>query len=488
MLPVEVLLLIPLVVAIVLYVLREQRQIETVAVIGSLLELVATIWLAYEVFANGEISYGFWYLDGLSAFMLVLIGTVGTLVCLYSIGYLRHDVEEHEVQRSRLRFYYLLLHLFLLTMQLVVISNNLGLMWIAIEATTLASAFLVGFYEKETAIEAAWKYIIICSVGIALALFGTVLTYASSINVLGESSDALNWTTLREIAPSLDPTFLRMAFIFILVGYGTKVGLAPMHTWLPDAHSQSPSPISALLSGVLLNCALYGVLRFYIITELSVPGFAPGLMLLFGLLSIVLAACFIIVAKDFKRLLAYSSIEHMGVACLGFGLGGTLGILGGLLHMLNHTLTKVMLFFGAGNILQKYRTRTITEVKGLATVMPITAAFFLLGALAITGSPPFSVFLSELLVLQAGLSSGQYLVSALYLLGLGAVFAGFMYHVIRMVFGEPTEGVAKGEGGLASLGIMTTLVVSLLIIGIFLPEPLMDLLSTIATLFPGGSP
>ncbi len=241
-----------------------------------------------------------------------------------------------------------MVQLFLLTMLLVVVCDNLGMMWVAIEGTTLASAFLVGFYEKDTSVEAAWKYLIICSVGIALALFGIVLTYASSIELLGDSSSALEWTTLRSIAPELDPTYLRLAFIFIMVGYGTKVGLAPMHTWLPDAHSQAPSPISAMLSAVLLNCAFYGILRFFIITELCVPGFATDLMLIFGLLSMAVAAVFIIVAKDSKRLLAYSSIEHMGIMSLGFGLGGFLGIFGALFQMLNHALTKPILFFSWG--------------------------------------------------------------------------------------------------------------------------------------------
>jgi hydrogenase-4 component F len=361
-------------------------------------------------------------------------------------------------------------------------------MWVAIEGTTLASAFLVGFYEKDTSVEAAWKYLIICSVGIALALLGIVLTYASSIELLGESSNALEWTTLRSLAPDLDPTYLRLAFIFVMVGYGTKVGLAPMHTWLPDAHSQAPSPVSAMLSAVLLNCAFYGILRFFIITELCVPGFASDLMLIFGLLSMAVATAFIVMAKDSKRLLAYSSIEHMGIMALGFGLGGFLGIFGALFQMLNHALTKPILFFSMGNIVQRFSSKSIDEVRGVLSVMPITGAVLLLGSLAIVGAPPFSMFLSELSILQAGLTTERFAISALYLLLLAIIFAAFMYHISRMVFGRPTEGVSRGEADRLSLVPMLVLLIAILIIGIFMPQPVVDMLIDVSGIFPGGNP
>ncbi|MCE5295504.1 MAG: hydrogenase 4 subunit F [Euryarchaeota archaeon] len=485
---IELLILMPLLLALLFYFLNGRHWVEMLTVVASFASFIIAIMIGVDVAGNGPISYWLWYIDSLSVFMLGIITFVSLIVSVYSVSYIGHDYSEREIGISQVKMYYILLQLFIMSMLVVVMSNNLGVMWIAIEGTTLASTFLVGFYEKDTSLEAAWKYIIICSVGIALALFGTVLTYASSIEVLGESSDALNWTTLRDIAPLLDPTFLKIAFIFIVVGYGTKVGLVPMHTWLPDAHSQAPSPISALMSGVLLNCAFYGIIRFFIITEIRVPGFAPDIMLIFGLLSLIVAASFIMIAKDFKRLLAYSSIEHMGIVCLGFGLGGFLGIFGALFHMLNHSLTKCMMFIGAGNILQKFNTRAIDEVKGVATVMPITGAVFLLGALAITGSPPFGAFLSEVIIMQAGINSGSYLIVALYIALLVIVFAGFMYHVTKMVFGNPTEGVSKGEIHKFSLVPMLVLLVMVLVIGVFMPAELTDFLEDVARIVPGGSP
>ena len=313
---IEPLLLAPLFTAVALFFLKKRKQLEAVSVIGATATFLLCLWAAADAYAAGAISNGIWYMDSLSAFMVAMISFVGLITTLYSISYMRHEVEVGEVASDRLRLYYTFLHLFMMTMLLVCVVDNLGIMWIAIEATTLASAFLVGFYEKPEALEAAWKYIIICSVGITLALLGTVLTYASSVHALGEISDALSFVTLKNNAALLDPTFLKIAFIFVMIGYGTKVGLAPMHTWLPDAHSQAPSPVSGLLSAVLLNCALYGILRFHIIVSITVPGFSSTLLILFGLLSLVTAAAFIIVAKDIKRMLAYSSIEHMGIITL----------------------------------------------------------------------------------------------------------------------------------------------------------------------------
>jgi hydrogenase-4 component F len=484
----EILLALPLAAALICYPMRNSRVVEGVSLGSSIATLLLALFIGLDVINNGPIQYGLWYVDELSVFMLGIVTFLGCMATAYSISYIGHDLDIHEITHSQLRQYYLLLQLFLFSMLLVVMSNNLGIMWIAIEGTTLTSAFLVSYYEKDTSVEAAWKYLIICSVGITMALFGTVLTYASSVHVAGLPSESLNWSDLRAVASMLDPTFLRIAFIFILIGYGTKVGLVPMHTWLPDAHSQAPSPISAMLSGVLLNCAFYGILRFYIILEIRIPGFAPDLLLIFGLLSMAVAAAFILVAKDFKRLLAYSSIEHMGIISIGFGLGGFLGIFGALFHMLNHALTKCLMFFGAGNILQKYNTRSIDEVRGLAYVMPITASLFLFGALAITGSPPFSAFLSELIILQAGLESGSTLVTGIYLVVLLAIFAAFMYHVSRMMFGRPTEGVVRGEIHKASLIPMMILLVFILGIGIFMPHQLTDFLTDVAGIFPGGSP
>jgi hydrogenase-4 component F len=479
----ELMIAIPLITAVLVFFTRSRRQMELISTVGIVALFVVACYMVYDVITNGNIEYSVWYMDSLSAYMLFIITFIGLMAGVYSIPYIGHEIKEKELTVDRAKYYYLLFHIFMFTMLMVVISNNLGIMWIAIEATTLASAFLVGFTENDLAVEAAWKYLIICSVGITLALFGTILAYASSIAALGESSDALNWTTLMSAAGNLDPTLLKISFILVLVGYGTKVGLAPMHTWLPDAHSQAPTPVSALLSGVLLNCAMYGILRFHLIVSVTVPGFSSTLLLIFGLVSMAVAAAFIIVARDFKRLLAYSSIEHMGIIAFGFGIGGFLGVFGALLHMLNHALTKCLMFLGAGNLLQKFKTREISQIRGVATLMPITAILFIAGALAITGSPPFSIFLSEVTILTGGLSAANYLAVGIYILLLAVIFAAFMYHVSKMMFGEPTEGVPKGELEWSRFLPMVILIAMVLVMGVFIPNQLNDLLVKIAALF-----
>jgi hydrogenase-4 component F len=485
---IEILLLVPLVTGILCYLLKNRRAIEAVSTVGSALVLALGGYTVYEVFTSGIIDQGIWFVDGLSAYMLAIISFIGFMVALYSLGYIGREYDDKEIDLGKVRYYYLFLHVFIFTMILVCVSNNLGIMWIAIEATTLASAFLVGFYDRDTSVEAAWKYIIICSVGITLALLGTILAYASSINALGESSNALNWSVLAANAGSLDPTLLKLSFVLILIGYGTKVGLAPMHTWLPDAHSQAPTPISALLSGVLLNCAMYGILRYHIImTRALGPGFSGTLLLIFGFLSLLTAAAFIILQKDYKRLLAYSSIEHMGIIAIGFGIGGPIAIFGALLHMLNHALTKTLMFFGAGNILQKFKTKNIAEVRGIATLMPATAVLFLAGAFAITGSPPFSIFISEFTILWASISQGDYIVSALYIILLTAIFGGFIYYVTKMVFGEPAPGTIKGEVSRTNLVVMAFLAIMILIMGLYIPAHINSALNSISAIFTGGS-
>ncbi len=480
-------LLLPLALALICFLLNLRiRLIEAVSVIGAVLLLVSGLYTAVSVFQNGIWDEGAWYIDQLSALMFLIISFIGFLTIIYSIPYLRHEHEGGDVSQNMVRFYYTSLFMFIFTMVMVVVSNNLGVVWIAVEATTLVSAFLVGFYNKGTSLEAAWKYLVICSVGIALALLGTIFIYASSLSVLGENGD-LHWTSLVAVADQLDPSLLKFGFVLILIGYGTKVGLAPMHTWLPDAHSQAPSPVSALLSGVLLNCAMYAVLRYHILlTRSSVGGgFSSDLLLLFGLLSIIIAAAFIITQKDYKRLLAYSSIEHMGIISIGFGFGGFWGIFGALLHMLNHAVTKSLMFFGAGNVLLKYKTKSIDEVRGLSKMMPFTAVLLLIGTLAITGSPPFSIFTSEIMVMIGGFDQGSILPVLVYIASIVVIFAAFMVHISKMVFGEPPEGMPKGEVSKVSLVPMIVLVAVILVMGLYIPNLLSDALRAIVYLFRG---
>jgi hydrogenase-4 component F len=483
----EFLLLIPALTALVCLLMRSRRQVEWASNLGALVLLAVSVFVSYEVVTGGAKDEGMLYMDGLSAFMLMLVAIVSLATSLYSKGYMGRELEDGRFAADRLRYYYALLHGFILTMVLVCISDNLGIMWIAIEATTLASAFLVSFYNSEGSLEAAWKYVIICSVGITLALLGTILLYASSIQQVGEAGGSMEWSTLFAMADQLDPTLLRISFILVLVGYGTKVGLAPMHTWLPDAHSQAPTPISALLSGVLLNCAMYAILRYHMISSATLgPGFSGGLLIIFGVLSLAIAAAFIILARDYKRLLAYSSIEHMGIIALGFGIGGSLGIIGGLLQMLNHALTKSALFFGAGQVYTRVRTRTMEEIKGLSKVMPITSALWFAAFLAIVGCPPFGIFVSELVILMAGLQAGELVVVSLYLILLAIIFAAMLLHASRMIFGEPAKDVQEREGDLGTVVMLFALLAGALILGLYLPQGLNDMLEGIAHLFPGG--
>jgi hydrogenase-4 component F len=368
-------------------------------------------------------------------------------------------------------------------MLLVVVVDSLGLMWIAVEGTTLISAFLVGFYKKGEAIEASWKYLIICSVGITLALLGIVLLYASSMAALGEGADTLDWSALRAVADQLDPALVKVAFIFIVVGLGTKAGLAPMHTWLPDAHSQSPTPISALLSAVLLNCAMYGVLRVHILAQAAVPGFSSSLLTFFGLLSVAIATAFLLTSRDLKRFLAFSSVEHMGIIALGFGIGGPLAVLGALFHVVAHSLTKTLMFFGAGNVIQRYRTREMREIKGVGRTMPATASLLVLGGAAIAGSPPFAIFIGELLITAGALASGEYLVAGLFIALMAIIFAAMTYRVLGMVSGRPQEGVPAGELGTLRLMPMLVLAAAIIVLGVLLPSALGDALGSVAELF-----
>lgn len=426
-------------------------------------------------------------MDALSAVFVLLIVTVGVLSALYAGGYLFRE-GENAISPLRLRRYAFFFHLFLFTMLLTVLSNNLGVMWIAIEGTTLASAFLVNVDDKKSSIEAAWKYLILCSVGIALALFGIILVYYSAIAQMaaGENKLLLQWTFLLKNAGQLDPQIIRLAFIFILVGYGTKAGLAPFHSWLPDAHSQAPAPVSALLSGVLLSCATLGILRFHILTK-AVTGsaFSDTLLVFFGVLSVAVATPFILEQKDYKRLLAYSSVEHMGLAAVGIGFGGALGVYGALLHIVNHAFTKSLLFFSSGHLLYLFQTKEIDKVKGIFRKRAFVGAVFFLGVLAIAGMPPFSIFVSEFLILSAGFAAAQFIPCSILLVLLALIFVGFLKHGNRMAFGEAEKAPAPGKSLLMD-GVLCVGVVLILVMGVYIPGPLQQLLSAASRVVNGA--
>ena len=416
----------------------------------------------------------FFLLDGLSVFFIFVISIVGFAAAVYSIGYISHDVQQGIITPRKAVMYYVLFDLFLLSIFFVVTVNNLGYLWVAIEMTTLVSAFLVGFYRTKQSIEAAWKYIIICSVGIILALLGTIF-FSYAMSVAG-GPKSLNWTDLSAIAGRLDKNIVRIAFIFILVGYGTKAGLAPMHTWLPDAHSQALAPISALLSGVLLKTALYAIIRFGLIVNACLGGadYFSHLMTTFGLVSLGIAAGLLLVQKDLKRLLAYSSIEHIGVICVGLGIGGPLATFGVLLHILNHAVTKSLMFFGAGNIVARYGRHNMRMIRGVAQSMPFTGAMFLTGTFALTGFPPFSIFMSELLIIISGFTKGAYAVTAALMFFLVLAFSAIIYQISRILFGRQPKDMARAGEPLSTKIACLFLMIFIIGLGVTVPWILKD--------------
>ncbi|WP_033577719.1 hydrogenase 4 subunit F [Dickeya chrysanthemi] len=454
----------------------------------------ALLWVAllvvWTVYQQGELlAANRWlHLDSLSALFLAILGVIGFLTGLYSMGYMRHEVDSGEVSVTTLCHYYGFFHLFLFTMLLVITSNNLILMWAAIEATTLSSAFLVGLYGQRSSLEAAWKYIIICTVGVAFGLYGTVLVYANAANVMAEPGNAIFWTEVLQHAGELDSTLMHLAFIFILIGFGTKTGLFPMHAWLPDAHSEAPSPTSALLSAVLLNCALLVIVRYTILITAAIgPEFPQRLLLVFGLLSVAVAAFLILVQRDMKRLLAYSSVENMGLIAVALGIGGPLGILAALLHTLNHSLAKTLLFCGSGNVLLKYGTRDMDAVKGILRVAPVTGALLAGGALALGGMPPFNVFLSEFMTVTAGIHAGHLPLVLVLLVLLTVVLAGLIRMIATSVLGSQPEAVSKGELGWLTTAPMLILLVLMLVMGTRIPQPVTHLLERATAIVLNGN-
>lgn len=424
--------------------IRRMRAFGAINALCYFAVLCASVILAKHIASNGAVTLlkGIVYLDLLSVVFIAVIAVVATAAALYSIGYISKDIEQGIISTRKARFYYLFFNLFCLSMLCVPAMNNLGMLWVAIEMTTLISAFLVGFYHSKESVEAAWKYIIICSVGIIFALLGTILfSYAFSHAGLGRS---LNWTDMAQLAHMPDKNLMKIAFIFIIVGYGTKAGLAPMHTWLPDAHSQAVAPISALLSGVLLKTAVYAILRFgIIIMKSGEAAYFSHLMLLFGIISLVIASGFVLVQKDLKRLLAYSSIEHIGIISLGVGLGSPLAIAGAMLHVLNHAVTKSLMFFGAGTVVSTYKKHSMNTIKGVIEVLPFTGMCMLIGMFALTGFPPFSIFISEIMIIMAAFAQGSYAIAVLLLVCLSVIFGAFVFHLGAMLFGNLPKGMAR---------------------------------------------
>jgi hydrogenase-4 component F len=421
-------------------------------------------------------------LDALGAFVLALIVLVAAIAAAGSSAYLDHEPAVRPRDRSR---YWALMLWFIGGLLTVPLFDNLGFVWIAIEATTIVSALLVGFARTPAAIEAAWKYLILGSVGIGFALLGTLLAYASSVELLGETSDALDWTRLMAVAPGLDPGLVRLAFLFALVGYGTKTGLAPFHTWLPDAHSQAPSPVSALLSGATLTVALYALARFHLVAVGTLgPAFSSTTLVVFGLASLVVALPFIVAQGDLKRLLAYSSIEHMGLGAMALGFGGPIALGGLVLHLLAHGLTKASLFIAAGGLVAAGRSRRIARLSGSLQLDPIDGRAFLGGALLLSGLPPSALFVSEIAIVFGGFAVGWGLAAAAAAVLLALAVAGFLFHAGRMGFGSPRIGsVTRSTRGKAI--VLGAPLVAVTVLGVWTPEPLAAAIARVVAVLGG---
>ena len=376
------------------------------------------------------------FIDPLNVFIVTLTAFVGLTTALFSRPYMRVERDHGKMTPRRLRLYHSMYQSFSFTMLLALTTNNMGILWVAMEAATLTTVLLVSVYRTAASLEAAWKYFILCGVGIAQALFGTVLLYMAAEKVVGPEGGALIWTNLDAVKAQLDPTIITLAFAFLFIGYGTKVGLVPLHNWLPDAHAEGPTPVSAILSGLLLNVALYAILRCKVLTDGALANALTGnLMMGFGLLSVVVAAFFLSRQKDVKRMFAYSSIEHMGLITFAFGMGGPIATFAGLLHMAVHSLVKSAIFFVVGHAAQKAGTQIMEEIRGLVKVNPMVGWGLMLGSLAILGMPPFGVFASEFLILTTAMREHPW-ATPLLLLSLGVAFASVLSRVLPMVFGE----------------------------------------------------
>jgi len=485
------LLLIPLCAGLLCLTTRSRAAWERL----NLLAFVALVPLAFrvggDVLKHGSVSAlnGFLRADALSALVIGLTVFVSLVCSVYAVGYFRRDETEGRINDAQLRRYYVLTPLFVAVMLLVPLADNLGVMWVAAEGTTLASVLLVTFYNQKTSFEAGWKYIIIGSVGISLALFGTILTYYSSVNVLGpENHHGMNWSVLAGIAEKFDPKAMRLAFILVLLGYGTKAGLAPMHTWKPDAYSEAPVPTAALLGAAFVNCAVYGIARFNVLAEKCLGHEFPGKLLAgFGVASILVAAPFILTQRNFRRILAYSSIDHAGIMVAALGFGGKLGALGAALHMLFHGVTKPLMFFCAGNVQQHFSTPYFWRVRGVIRTLPWTGGLFLLATLAVTGTPPFSIFQSEFTTLSAALAAGRNWTAFLFVAGVVTIFAGFLVHMAKMNLGAPRHDSPPPSAECPwKIGAMAMVSVAVIALGFWLPAPLYQLVEQAAGIIGGA--
>ncbi len=428
------------------------------------------------LFGAGHVA-NYLFVDELNVVFIVLTTFVGLTTSAYSASYIRHEIESGKLKPNYVRFYHAMYQALMFAMNLALLADNIGLMWVAVELATLTTVLMVGIYRTSAALEAAWKYFILGSVGIALALFGTILVYLSAQPVVGEGVDGMVWTILIKRAHEFSPGLLNVAFVFLILGYGTKVGLAPMHAWLPDAHAEGPTPISAVLSGLLLNVALYAVLRFKMLLAANAQAINPGpLLAALGLLSLLFAAFMLYRRDDIKRLFAYSSIEHMGVIAFAFGMGGPLANFAGLLHMAMHSLTKSAIFFAVGHVVQARGTQRISEIRGLTASHPALGWGLVVGVAAIAGLPPLGVFMSEFLIVSSTFAREPLLAIPL-VFGLLVAFGALTLRMTSLAFGEPAGEQRPVQASIAPLFAHLALVLTA---GVYLPQPLVGWFQAVA--------
>jgi hydrogenase-4 component F len=472
------------------------RKFKEAVMAGGLLITFALCLGTASQFLDGQIPTAFGdtlRVDGLSALVLVLCGFVGLLSGVYGIGYLRRNEARGLLTPRMRREFYGLIPAYVFAMLLVAVSNNLGILWIAVELTTLASVFLVTFHDRDTSLEAAWKFLVLGSLGLGFALLGTVLLFASGEGRLGEGLSALNWTRFMEVAPTLHPFTLRLGVVFALIGYGTKAGLAPMHTWKPDAYREAPSPAVALMAVGMLNGALYCVLRVHLISKAALGfDFSGGLLLLLGLLSVLIATPFILIQWNLKRLLAYSSIEHVGIMAVGIGLGAEAGVFGALLHMTYHSLAKPVSLFSAGTLAQLHSSSDFSRIgSGTFSRAPVASSLFVLSAVIITGSPPFGMFFSEMTILRAGFLGTHLTATSIFLAALVVLFCGFAFQVGRLVLGPPRDPsdrrVPMAERFDLATGTAVVAAIVAVVSGFYLPAPLLALIQSAVRVVWGAS-
>lgn len=471
------LLIPPLIATLISFLMkRNQKLIETVSVASASIQLIASFIISNEVIQSGSYTLSpFFAVDSIGALLILITSIIGIVSVTYNIGYTRQEMIKEIIGLTRVRQTYILINLFLLAMFCAIASTNPILTWISIEATTLSTIFLISFYNKPSATEAAWKYLVINSVGLMLAFLGTIIYLAASAPFI--HTELLTWQNMQSVSSSINPNVAKMAFIFVLIGYGTKLGIAPMHTWRPDAYSKAPIPVVAMLSGALLNIAFLAILRFKVVTDNAVGGtFTQSLFIFFGVLSIIIAAFAIFKQENYKRLLAYSSVEHAGLLLLGFGFGG-LGVYAGLLHMVYHSLVKSFMFLLSGNIFLKYSSTKIKNITGAIQVLPETGILFIIGFLALTGMPPFGLFLTKFYIILAGINNHLW-ITIIVISALALIFFGFFRAIVSMMFGQVPEDIKVGEYSKWTLIPPTILLGLIIFLSLALPESTQRLLNT----------